>query len=137
MIVTPYLTFPGTTHEAFSFYAELFGGQIEVAETVRNSAVAGEMPEKVQDLILHARVRIGDGHLMASDDLSGTYQKPEGVTLQTSFNDVEKAKRIFSRLSKNGEIVMPFERTFWSAGFGICRDRFDVLWMVNCDAPFE
>lgn len=134
MRVTPYLTFPGTTLEAFTFYAELFGGEIEFKETVRDSPMAADMPDAVQDLIMHARVRIGEGHIMASDDLQGSYKRPEGVTLQMSYSDIEKAKRVFSRLAKHGEIVMEFKSTFFAPGFGICRDRFDVLWMVNCDA---
>jgi PhnB protein len=28
---------------------------------------------------------------------------------------------------------MPFQKTFWSAGFGMTRDRFGIPWMVNCD----
>ncbi len=26
---------------------------------------------------------------------------------------------------------MPFEKTFWSPGFGSCIDRFGIPWMVN------
>ena len=30
---------------------------------------------------------------------------------------------------------MPFEKTFWAAGFGMLVDRFGVPWMVNCEQP--
>ena len=28
---------------------------------------------------------------------------------------------------------MPFQKTFWAAGFGMGTDRFGTPWMVNCE----
>jgi PhnB protein len=28
---------------------------------------------------------------------------------------------------------MPLEKTFWGAFFGMCADKFGILWMVNYD----
>jgi PhnB protein len=28
---------------------------------------------------------------------------------------------------------MPFQKTFWSPGFGMVVDRYDIPWMINCD----
>jgi PhnB protein len=27
---------------------------------------------------------------------------------------------------------MPFQKTFWSSGFGMLTDRFGIPWIVNC-----
>jgi PhnB protein len=27
---------------------------------------------------------------------------------------------------------MPFSKTFWAKGFGMCVDQFGIPWMVNC-----
>lgn len=27
---------------------------------------------------------------------------------------------------------MPFQKTFWSPGFGMVDDRFGIGWMINC-----
>jgi PhnB protein len=29
---------------------------------------------------------------------------------------------------------MPYSKTFWAKGFGMCVDRFGIPWMVNCPA---
>ncbi len=137
MDLNPYLTFPGTCAEALEFYAEVFGGQVEALQTVSDSPIAGEMPPEAQTHVMHGRVRIGERLIMASDDIQGTYEVPRGFSIQTAFDDIEKASRIFSRLAKHGEVVMPFGPTFWAAGFGMCRDRYGVPWMVNCDAPAD
>jgi PhnB protein len=48
---------------------------------------------------------------------------------------VTQGQRIFDGLAKGGRIEMPFEKTFWAAGFGMVVDRFGVPWMVNCEQP--
>jgi PhnB protein len=32
-------------------------------------------------------------------------------------------------------VNMPFGKTFWAKGFGMCVDQFGIPWMVNC--PME
>ena len=40
--------------------------------------------------------------------------------------DTSEAERVFNELAKNGRIVMPLERTFWAARFGMLVDRFGI-----------
>lgn len=133
MELNPYLTFDGTCAQAFNFYAEVFGGEVEFVQVVKDSPMAADLPAEVQQQALHGRVRIGGQLLMGSDAVMGGYQRMQGFSVQVAFNDVERASRVFSRLSKNGEVEMAFGPTFWAAGFGSCRDRYDVPWMINCD----
>ena len=28
---------------------------------------------------------------------------------------------------------MPYAKTFWTSGFGMCKDKFGVPWMVNAE----
>ena len=131
MDLNPYLTFDGNCAEAMEFYAEVFGGQIGMLMHVRDSPVAAEMPDGVQDQVMHAQLQVGDRILMASDNVMGSYERPEGVTIRAGFDDVDEAKRVFARLAQDGEVTMEFAPTFWSAGFGMCRDRYGVPWMVD------
>ena len=135
MEMNPYLVFPGTCAEAFEFYAEVFGGEVGFVQQVKDSPMAGDMPAEAQDKVMHARVRIGANWLMGSDNVMGGETAISGIHIQTGFDDVEKARRVFKRLAKMGEVEMDFAPTFWAAGFGTCRDRFGVPWMVNCDQP--
>jgi len=135
MDITPHLTFPGNCEEAMAFYAEVFGGHVEFIQKTKDSPMAGKMGEGNEEKVLHARLRLGERTLMASDAMGLPYEPPRGIMVQTSFEDPEKARRVFHRLAKHGETVMEFAPTFWSAGFGMCRDRFGIPWMVNCDAP--
>ena len=44
-----------------------------------------------------------------------------------------EAERIFPMLAADGTVVMPLEKTFWAARFGVVIDRFGIRWLINCD----
>ena len=133
MHITPYVTFNGNCAEAFKWYAEILGGEIVFMEPFRNSPIATDMPEEALDQVMHARLKIGEGTLMASDNPWANYSPPSGIHISTSFTNLEEATRVFNALAEDGEIKMKFEKTFWTVGFGVVVDRFGVPWMVNCE----
>ena len=45
--------------------------------------------------------------------------------------DTAEGQRVFKALADGGQVAMPFEKTFWSEGFGMVTDRFGTPWMVN------
>jgi hypothetical protein len=48
---------------------------------------------------------------------------------------MDDAQRWFDQLSAGGRVVMPFNETFWSPGFGSVIDKFGVPWMINVIPP--
>lgn len=132
MQINPYLALEDC-EAAMKFYAKTFGG--EVVNTMRNKDMpGGGMPNVDPETIMHTEVKIGDRSIM------GTQQSPaigEGrtpqITIQTAWDDFDTAKSIFEALAADGEVKMPFDKTFWSAGFGYVVDKFGVPWMVNCN----
>ena len=44
-----------------------------------------------------------------------------------------RSERIFHELARDGPVVMPLEKTFWAALFGMVVDRFGIPWLINCD----
>ncbi|MCY3880484.1 MAG: VOC family protein [Rhodobacteraceae bacterium] len=135
MAFTPYLTFDGNCKEAFEWYAEVLGGSIVAMMRFRDEPSCAGMPEEVQDKIMHARLQFRDSLLMASDLPMGEYVQPQSVHVAIDFGDTATAKAVFGQFADGGEVSMPFDKTFWTEGFGIVRDRFGVLWMVNVANP--
>ena len=131
----PYLTLDGTTADALAFYARILGGKITFSQTFGESPIKKEIPAEYHDRIMHATLELPDGKLMASD--SGPWAPFAGpmrsCSLSLAFDDVEKAQKIFEALAEGGKVTMPFEKTFWAAGFGMLTDQFGVAWMVNCE----
>ena len=71
--------------------------------------------------------------LMGADSPPGRYEKPKGITVSVHLKDLAECERIFNSLAEGGTVTMPFGKTFWSAGFGMCVDRFGIPWMVNTE----
>jgi PhnB protein len=133
MQLQPYLNFNGDCAEAFKLYEKVLGGKIEGMMTHRDSPMAGQTPPEWQDKIMHARLVVGDAVLMASDAPPGYYSKPQGTYVSINVETTSEGERIFNALAEGGAVQMPFEKTFWAAGFGMLVDRFGIPWMVNCE----
>ena len=133
-----YLYFDGQCEAAFKFYELCLSGKIvemmTYGEIPTDSSMAEEIPPEFHRKIMHTTLTIGNIVLMGSDALPDIFEKPQGfsVSLQFNFNEAEEGKRIFHELAKNGTVQMPFEKNFWSSGFGTLVDQFGIPWMVNC-----
>src|SRR5260370_38650533 len=84
---------------------------------------------------MHARMSIDGEVLMASDAPPGHFHQPQGFSVSLQIQDPGDAERKFKALSEGGAVNMPFGKTFWAKGFGMCVDRFGIPWMVN--SPME
>lgn len=126
-----YLTFNGNCQEAMGFYQEIFQDTLD-SRTYEGSPV--EVPEEYKHKVLHARLDIGGAYLMASDGMPGTQANMGDAThISISVGETEEAKRIFDRLSQEGTIKMPLQKTFWSPLFGMLTDKFGVHWMIDTE----
>jgi PhnB protein len=69
---------------------------------------------------------------MGSDAMPGQpYGGMKGFSLSLAYPTVAEAKKVFDALSAGGNVTMPFDKTFWSEGFGMLVDRFGAPWMVS------
>lgn len=132
MMITPYLNFDGHCREAFEFYARVLGGTIEFLQTFGESPGCEGMPAQAKDAVMHVCMRIGGQRLMASDTPQGYFKPMQGMYVSLHIDDLDEARRTFEALLDSGQVQMPFEKTFWSPGFGMGVDRFGTPWMVNC-----
>ena len=133
MHLNPYLLFNGNCAAGFKFYEQTLGGKIEALMTFNGSPAAEHAPSEWGDKILHASMTIGDQRVMASDAPPGQYKQPQGISVSIGLSDRDKGERIFNALAEGGTTTMPFAKTFWASGFGMCTDRFGIPWMVNCE----
>lgn len=132
MQLNPYLLFNGTCEEAFKFYEQTLGGKIESMMKHAGTPAEKDVPPEWRDKVLHASMKVGDAVIMASDAPPGHYSQPQGFSVSISLEDTAKGERIFNALAENGTTQMPFGKTFWADGFGMCVDRFGIPWIVNC-----
>ncbi|SRR5713101_5350546 len=133
MQLSPYLAFNGQCAEAFRFYEKCLGGKIEAMMTHDESPMAQQVPPEWHDRIMHARLIFDSQVLMGADPPPQYYQQPQGFSVSLNVKERSEAEGVFNALAEGGNVKMPFQKTFWSAGFGMLIDRFGTPWMVNCE----
>jgi len=132
MQIDPYLFYDGNCEAAFKFYEEVLGGKIEMMLRNEDAPESMPTPPERKKKIMHARISIDGEVIMASDAPPDHFHKPQGFSLSLTVADPADAERRFTALSEGGSVNMPFGKTFFAKGFGMCSDRFGVPWMVNC-----
>ena len=132
MQVNPYLFYDGNCEAALKFYEKALGAKIEMM--LRNEEAPESMPSPPErkKKIMHARISIDGEVLMASDAPPEHFHKPQGFSVSLTVTEPGEAERRFKALAEGGSVNMPFGKTFFSRGFGMCVDQFGIPWMVNC-----
>jgi PhnB protein len=135
MKLITYLGFRGNCSEAFDYYAKVLGGKILFQMKYGDSPMASQFPE-AKDKIMHITLEVpGGGVLQGADAPPGQGSPQSGFSVCVAVQDAAEGKKIFDSLANGGKAQMPFDKTFWSPGFGMCIDKFGVPWMVNTEGP--
>lgn len=134
MKINAYLTYDGQCEAAFRFYAQCLGGTLEAMSRFADTPGCEHVPASHRDKIMHARLVVGDQVLMASDNIPEyPYEGIKGCSIALNVDSKAEADRAFKALSEQGQVIMPLDKTFWAARFGMLVDRFGVPWMINCE----
>jgi len=135
MNLEPYLMFEGRCEEALEFYRRNLGAEIEGLMRYKDAPGGEPCPGASPENVMHARLRIGESHFMASD--GGCNGKPTfaGFSLTLTAKDDAEAKRHFDALSQGGKVAQPLTATFFASSFGMVADKFGVSWMVTALLP--
>ncbi|NUZ06077.1 VOC family protein [Piscinibacter koreensis] len=137
--LTPYLSFPGTTREAFTFYEKALGATIQAMLRYADMPASapsdgcGNVAAQSGDAIMHAALVLpGGAMLFAGDPPHGMpYEGVKGAMLALQFDTVGEAERAFQALAEGGQVTMPMGPTFWARTFGMLTDRHGISWAVG------
>ena len=130
MQVEPYLFFEGRCEEALEFYRGALGAEVTALMRGKDSPDPAMVPPGGVDKVIHARIRIGETLLMASDGRCEGRPTFQGFALSLTAPSEIEAARLFAVLSEGGQVHMPLTKTFFSPSFGMVADRFGVSWMI-------
>ena len=130
MALTAHVWYSGLCREAFSFYAQLFGGELMML-AYGDTPMAKAMPPDWIEKIVHATLSFDGCELAGSDVQLADYRRPQGFSVLVNVEGVENARRIFAALCEGGSVEMPMQETFWSPAFGVLTDRFGIPWEIN------
>lgn len=134
MSIHPYLFFSGNCREAFEFYQSVLGGSLMIA-TFGDGPPEENPPGVDPNGVMHVSLDADGAILMGSDDPSGDGGPKVGVSIAFVSNEYAKGESAHAKMSEGGQVSLPFQKTSWSDGFGMCTDKFGVQWMFDTDAP--
>ncbi len=136
--LNPYLNFNGNCEDAFNFYKSVFGGDFTDIMRFKDMPPSQESDQEVLqengNQIMHVSLPIGDNILMGSDCLESFGQKAifgSSNYISVTPKSEEETRRLFNKLSADGEVEMPLEEMFWGDLFSSFTDKFGIKWMLN------
>lgn len=134
---SPYINLPGNTEEAFAFYGKVFG--TEPFGLLRYRDMGGEamgLTGDALDKVAHMGVPLGKDIVLMGTDVVPGMNQPAVVFgnnhyIMLEADDADEARRVFDGLSTGGKVEMPLDKTEWAELYGMCADKYGILWMVN------
>ena len=147
MALNPYLFFDGTCEQALNFYREALGAEtVSLMRYKDGPPMEGVPPEHAWRAIAgpprtppptDAEGNVTPGYISSFAVMSGSEHKPtqpfQGFSLSLGVPDAQEGQKLFDKLAAGGQVTMPFGKTFWTSGFGMCKGKFGVPWMVNAE----
>jgi PhnB protein len=132
MNVQAYLSFSGDCQQALNFYADCFNAKIINKQTYEDAKI--DIPASYRHNLQHAELKGKGVHFMAYDAAPDTpLNNGNKIHMAVDLEDRDKAKGLFERLSKGGQVNHHFSEKDWGALYGRCTDKFGIHWMINCD----
>ncbi len=133
MRVNVYLNLNGDANEAIEFYTKSLGlKQPEVLRfkdlpTSPDYSVPNDMLEKV----VHCNLEVENTTFVISDNApAGDSTLGSNVQLILQFNDFDKLKKTYSKLSKYSDILIPLNWNDVVRGFAMFKDQFGITWQL-------
>jgi PhnB protein len=132
--LNPYISFRDNAREALEFYQQVFGGELSVM-TFGDMGTPADAPESSK--VMHGMLETKGGFtLMAADTPPGMeVTNGDNISVSLSGDDDAELRGYWDQLSSSGNVGMALEKQMWGDVFGMCTDRFGIIWLVNISQP--
>lgn len=131
---SPYISFPGNAADAFPFYQELFGGQLEVMTYDQFPSMEGFPFTPPPNAVAHATMEAPGITLTGGDGMGENLPSLQSdvYSFLLVFDTTVEAEEFIGKVtSSGGAVAMPFEVAPWGDHYGQVHDRFGIRWDVN------
>ena len=128
----PYLNFQGNTREAFTYYADVFGGTPDFSTYGEL-----ELEDMPADGVMHAELKTDHFTIMAADAMPGSEEQWGGTRIYLAFmgDDLATLRGWFDRLGADGQVGQPLHEEAWGDIYGDVKDKFGIEWLFNISQP--
>lgn len=127
--IISYLTFNGNCREAMTFYHQCLGGDLHF-QTLGEAPHSQKLPVHIKNLVLQARLTVGELELMATDLVSDEgLNRGNGIALYMLCDSNKHLKHCYRHLEKGGKAMYPVMKQH-KGWFGGLRDQFGNYWLL-------
>lgn len=133
---SPYITFPGTAGEAFAYYRDVFGGELEVMTYDDFPDLSGFPFTPPPGAVAHGVLSGGLLTLTGGDGIAEPGQElpplaSDVYSFLIGLDTVEEARALIDTVtSSGGRLAMPFELAPWGDHYGQVIDRYGVMFAL-------
>jgi PhnB protein len=136
--LNPYFIYAGNAEDAFNFYKSVFGGEFAIVSRFKEMPAQPGTPPPgpdIADKIMHVSLPLKNGNVLMGSDACGGYGPPVtiGNNVATCLHAESEAegKELFDKLSKGGNVSVPYGKQFWGDSFGQFTDQYGVNWQID------
>ncbi|WP_063020710.1 VOC family protein [Nocardia niwae] len=137
LTTTTHLNFRGDARAALEFYQSVFGGQLAV---VTYEDAGNVQDESEADQIMWGQVQDGNGFHVMAYDVPGSMSYDPGANaffVSVRGASVEEVSSYWERLTAGATIVVPMGPANWAPAYGMLRDRFGVVWVLDVVSEYN
>jgi PhnB protein len=134
---TTHLNFRADARAALEFYQSVFGGNLTVV-TYKDGGNVQE--ESDADHVMWGQVLAGNGfHVMAYDvpTRTGYHQGENSFFVSLRGETVDEVAGYWEKLSAEATVVIPMGPAGWAPAYGMLRDRFGVVWVIDVVSEYN
>lgn len=133
LTITTHLNFSGQAHAALDFYQQVFGGE----QTLMTYGAMGQQDLAASpDHVIWGQVVTDDGFRIMAFDVRAGQDYDSGVNafyVSLRGSSIDEIQSRWAALADGAVILQPIGPSAWSPLYGMMRDRFGVIWVVDID----
>ncbi|MEA9984178.1 VOC family protein [Subtercola sp. RTI3] len=134
---TPHLNFRGNARAALEFYHSVFGGQLVVL--TNEQAHSTQTPAEAQQVKFGQVVGDSGFQIMAYDvPASVSYEQGDkSLFVSVRGTSAEQIIELWGRLSAGSTVIEDLAPSFFSPAYGMLKDSFGVVWVLDVAVAYE
>ncbi|MEU0874867.1 VOC family protein [Nocardia brasiliensis] len=128
---TTHLNFRGDARAALEFYQSVFGGHLAVV-TYKDAGNVED--ESAADQVMWGQVLAENGFHVMAYDVPARMDYDQGANsffVSLRGESVEEITGYWETLRADATVVVPLGPAGWASAYGMLRDRFGVVWVLD------
>lgn len=135
-MIMPYLSFSGNCEEAFLWYKEIFGGEIQHISKYSDmpANLSMQMSSEQKEKVMHAQLMITETDGISGADALWPIENGNTVSVHVHLPNEPLAHKVFVALSKGGMVLGDLTTNPPPDDKGISgsvKDRYGFIWIIS------